>query len=828
MRILSIELNGFKRMALGDIRHFKLVPTERVQLILGTNGSGKSSLMGELTPLPAIASNYTKDGSKVIRISHRGQEYTLTSDFSQQHVHSFICSQEELNPGGTLAVQKKLVMEHFNVNQETHDLITGLERFSQMSPSRKREWLTELSDSNYDYVLGVYMRARDMLRDIQGAGKMAKKRLVAESSLIGNEEDLKRINAAIQDLIAEIDVLYQARVPQEQSVAELQAQQDRWKFDCTQLCNRLFSLSEPGARFLTPQELQSGIEETRHDITVTRTKIDVLVKEHAELKESHDACVAAGATGLEELKASLDKLRASRNQVLAERILQLEFRDPILAMQNLEANRFILEQVFSEIPENGERKYSQVNLQAAKDKSLELKDRLAKIDDNLEKLRHQKHHLDQLRNGEKTVCPKCKFTWVPGLNQATYEKIVEVIQTNVEGHATLTAELAKVGETIAENEAYGQIMREFLIIARATPSLDPFWNFLTEKDAVYTAPRTVEKYMNMLRSDLAKDEAAWQANTNILKIQELIQVAIKASDVDVAKVKTRLDSVDEELGTLSQALIRLNDKLGKQQQTLARVNEYLVLEVKIRNFQTQMETGITEMIKALRNELISDALKSLQIELAQKQKMLHDMQMQRAVVADIQEQVNKLAKDEEVHKLMVAALSPKDGLIAEGLHGFIRSFLKKMNAIIRKIWSYRLEVLDCSSGDDSPDLDYVFPMLVDKESVPDIKLGSTGIKEVVDLAFKIMATHCKGLSEASLFLDEFASSFDEQHRTNAVMAIKSIMEQLPFSQLWMVSHYHSQYGALGNAEVCVLSSTNIVVPEVYNQHVEMSSLNVAA
>jgi ABC-type molybdenum transport system ATPase subunit/photorepair protein PhrA len=91
-----------------------------------------------------------------------------------------------------------------------------------------------------------------------------------------------------------------------------------------------------------------------------------------------------------------------------------------------------------------------------------------------------------------------------------------------------------------------------------------------------------------------------------------------------------------------------------------------------------------------------------------------------------------------------------------------------------------------------------------------------------------MATHCKGLSEASLFLDEFASSFDEQHRTNAVMAIKSIMEQLPFSQLWMVSHYHSQYGALGNAEVCVLSSTNIVVPEVYNQHVEMSSLNVAA
>ena len=82
MRILSLELCGYRRMRLNQVKRFKITLKEAIQLILGTNGSGKSSLMEELSPLPAISNNYTKDGYKIIELTNNGHQYTLTSKFS--------------------------------------------------------------------------------------------------------------------------------------------------------------------------------------------------------------------------------------------------------------------------------------------------------------------------------------------------------------------------------------------------------------------------------------------------------------------------------------------------------------------------------------------------------------------------------------------------------------------------------------------------------------------------------------------------------------------------------------------------------------------------
>ena len=77
MRMNYIELKGFKRFALNNINYFKYSPHERHQLILGTNGSGKSSLLGEMSPLPADPRNYTKDGYKKIEIERDVSNITL-------------------------------------------------------------------------------------------------------------------------------------------------------------------------------------------------------------------------------------------------------------------------------------------------------------------------------------------------------------------------------------------------------------------------------------------------------------------------------------------------------------------------------------------------------------------------------------------------------------------------------------------------------------------------------------------------------------------------------------------------------------------------------
>jgi recombinational DNA repair ATPase RecF len=102
MFVKEITLKGYNRLS--NLNNFNLIKvkfTKKIQAILGTNGSGKSSFIEELSPLPAEAKNFTKDGYKEIIYLHKGKTYVLKSSFNPV-VHSFLVDDEELNPGGTI------------------------------------------------------------------------------------------------------------------------------------------------------------------------------------------------------------------------------------------------------------------------------------------------------------------------------------------------------------------------------------------------------------------------------------------------------------------------------------------------------------------------------------------------------------------------------------------------------------------------------------------------------------------------------------------------------------------------------------------------------
>lgn len=89
MYIKSIELSKFIPFGLAQIRKLQATFHSQIQIFIGTNGSGKTSLLNELHPLPAIRSSYKKQGYKKLVIEHEGNEYILTSDFpiKQKHIH---------------------------------------------------------------------------------------------------------------------------------------------------------------------------------------------------------------------------------------------------------------------------------------------------------------------------------------------------------------------------------------------------------------------------------------------------------------------------------------------------------------------------------------------------------------------------------------------------------------------------------------------------------------------------------------------------------------------------------------------------------------------
>ena len=145
MLIKKLILSGYKRLALNHINYIEFTPENKIQLILGSNGSGKSSLLKELSPLPANHIEFSKDGYKIIEILHNNSHYLLKSIFSSSgNKFYFIKNNEELNPGHTSSVYKELVKKEFNITQETHDLMTGYDKFHSMSVSERRNWFTKI------------------------------------------------------------------------------------------------------------------------------------------------------------------------------------------------------------------------------------------------------------------------------------------------------------------------------------------------------------------------------------------------------------------------------------------------------------------------------------------------------------------------------------------------------------------------------------------------------------------------------------------------------------------------------------------------------------
>jgi len=822
MRIVSIELNGFRRMALNGIKHFKLKPTARVQLILGANGSGKSSLIAELTPLPAIPANYTKDGSKIIIIEQAGDNYILTSNFASNQKHSFIKNDEELNDGGTASVQKELVKSTFGITQESHDVCTGVERFSTMSPSRKREILTELCDNDYDYALRVFAKSKEYLRDTTGALKMAKKRLVSETSKLVSPESIQAIENEITALIAEIDVLYRNRVSNSRTQREIEDERENIEIELIRASNKVLSFKFPNERAFTPEEIKSQIDISRQEVASLNTRIEIATREHVELKKSHEVFLKTGNSSAESLRTQIKELKDRRNGLLSTRKLGLEFSGAETAKTALNAILDNLQIVLVEFPENSERGLSQLKLQEWRQKVDDVKQAVIKIDTQLEQLGHQKFHMENLLKGDETQCPKCTHRWHPGYSKSAHDMVLQLIDKLDNQKQAHKLVLTEAEDNVRRNEQYGVSMRDYMRMVRATPVLEPFWSHLRDNDIIHTYPRQAAIKLEQLQRDIELSCQAVEVDKEIDRITDLLDLALKTSDSSMAAVTEKLEEVENNLGSLTNQLTRTQNGIQQDQLWLSKTTEFLANEEKVRQYSLRLKAATDEMIVTIRNDIINDCLRELQIELAKRQSLLSDFRMQQGIVDDIAKQVGFLEEQETVARLVMNELSPTDGLIAEGLLGFIRSFVRKMNIVIRKIWTYRLEVQDCSVGDgDTAELDYKFPLLVSSEEniVPDVKLASVGQREVVDMAFRIVATSYYGLNDAPLSLDEFSASFDKEHRTAAVSAIKAILEQLSFSQLFLVSHYEEQHGAFPGAQRCILTKNQTLQMESDNEHV---------
>lgn len=826
MRYISLELVGFNRMMLNQVQRFTITPTERVQLILGTNGSGKSSLMGELTPLPPNPADYKKDGSKTIKISHLGHVYTLRSWFQPSPKHSFKRGDdEELNPGGTGTAQKELVRQIFGITPETHELATGQERFHSMTPARRREWFTRLSDVSYDYALKVYNELRSKHRDVQGALKLSKQRLVTEVAKVISQEEEDKLRADVKVLHEELTKLQGIRAPLTRSVHSCEQNHEAVMEELLQLSTQLHRMRRvmlDSAKYESPEQIDAMIDQDRHAVTAQETLINNAVAVHSKLTEDVEILKRTGADGVASLQAKIHEARERQFSILHLRKLKLEGFDPMVAANAVESVYDTLQAVFLTIPQNDDGQYSSARAKEDEAKLLVQRDLRTRKLGEIAEVNARKTHMEAHKNNAANECPKCRHRWVNGYSDEKLAQFAEQLEKRTEELKEIDNTISGLETHLKEFEGYRSLYMDFVRCTKNWPVLKPFWDHLLERNLVVTAPRSAMTALDQLRSDMQFELQAHAVEKEIENYKILIQQAEKVGDASLTDSINKLAAVTSQIEEMTHQLTIIKRRLNEHTQFRRQLTEFANLRSEVTRLQQRSGELANETVEMMRRETIQQCIENLQVSLAKKTEALSAVSLQKGIIKDLERTIAQLIVREEAAKIVVKELSPTDGLIAEGMYGFIRNFVAQMNSLIRKIWAYPLQVLDCGmASEGAAELDYKFPMMVSAKTnvVPDVSKGSSGMREIVDLAFQLVALRYLGLGETPLFLDEFGASLDEEHRTAATMTIKTLMDSLQFSQLYMVSHYESGYGSFTSAQTCVLDARNITVPSVYNQHV---------
>ncbi|EKD22554.1 MAG: putative SbcC [uncultured bacterium] len=847
MIIESLELIGYRRLALNAINSLTFVPKEQIQLILGTNGSGKSSLIKELTPIPPDPSDYIRTGSKKIIINSHGNNYTLKSTFAPTTRHSFIKNDEELNPGGTVTVFKELVRQEFNLTNEIHELLTGFELFHSMSPARRREWFTRLSDTSYDYALMVYNRLRERSRDISGALKMAKKHIVAESAKVISEAEELKLREDIAMILKELNFLLERSAPLEKPISEYQHDETTKMVELTKLSNKLLRMRlvapygshpygvNPNRQlernewrelikrgFESVDEFDNLLATITYDIAGKEALLNNDVNAHSKIAESIKILIKAGKDGIISLQHKLVSLREKRNKALAMRKFGIEGLDTVNASSSFEYVYDVLSAVAISIPENKDKRFSQTRLAELTAKELDIKNSKLTKTSELARLESKRIHLETHKANGSVDCPKCHHSWIPGYSDEQLAKLIQAICCKEEELNKINKEIESIENELIAIQEYSKLYRDFIKCIKSWPVLQPFWDYLLEGNYIIEAPRKLVSILDAFRIDLTHELEAKKIDDEIAEVVDLIKSAEQIGDTNLADQQSKLDDLSIKIEGLTSEVNKLQANhaaYSKYKKQLLEANELGRL---IKDLMIDVKQTNDTMIEMVRRETLNHCIKQLQSSLALKETALNNAMVQKAIITDLNKQTDKLTVDDEAAKILVKQLSPTDGLIAEGLLGFIKNYVNQMNSLIKRIWSYPLQVQHC--GISNTEMDYKFPLLVQNKSniVPDVKLGSTGMREIIDLAFKVVAMRYLNIADSPLYLDEYGSALDETHRKTAMEGIKHLMDTQYFTQLFMVSHYSNVYGVFTNAETCVLCPANITVPTVYNKHITIN------
>jgi len=807
----EVDLFRCNRTSLNDKERVVIRPTCKAQMVLGTNGSGKTSLIQiAFSPLPPEASDFDEGGWLIQVVFHKGHRYRLENRLNGKWSFFFsIDGGENLNKGRNVTAQLELIKQHLGWTRELHNFLSGNLRFTKMTATQRRDCIANFSSVDFEYAFRkhkdyqkAYSAAKSVEEWLRNQVGFARKNMI-------EPEDLQAMRAKALELRETLKLLMNE--PKHFLGEEVRTtEQIQWMIDDIKRNTQEFAYAEyPDTLdansleelYEMSSDLLASINQLTGELKVNGENLDKLRSRKEKADNLLSVPVDELKVELVELKRELD---ASPKSITG-------LHDSLLIPANDAIDA--LTQAISDIPSV---MVTRDEVEQINDRVYAKKQRVDKIHGLLEDIDRQIMHIHRCA---EVTCPSCTHVFKPGIEAGRLEELNARYQN---GSSMSTVELNELNELnakqaeVRENiKLYGQLED---IKDRYLNKYPGLFTYLEQAGWVKLGAG-----LAICTSVYARDEQVARKREKLShRIEEIEHVFadLREEAPELAGVRDAYLETEHEYNRIFQTIQDLKLRRLRVETVIRNHTAYTERLHRCNQGYEQLKQALIDYSNHQADVMVEGLIKKTLETLSIHEQAIAENESHETVLKDLEVKHSTALLRLEATKALVDALCPKNGLIAEQITLQLSGIITGVNEMIQRVWGYPLYILPGIEGGD--ELKYKFPLIVNNIQRPDIANGSGASVDIIDIAFVLTGYICMNLTEYPLWIDELGATFDEVHRHNLIPLMKDLIDNDRYSQVLIISHSLDGQTAFPNSETIILDDRNINYPHQYNRHVEFS------
>jgi len=812
MYIRKIYLKDYKPLiTISNIHEITLILDERsINCVLGDNGSGKTSILKELTPFPPVSTSFLNTGKKELEIVHDEIDYVIKTDFNnKEHTHSFMRGAEELNISGKSNVQLDLCLKHFGYSTFIDKLFSNNFKISELRKHERKELFFKIYPSDITFISDTYKKVISKIKEIKSNIKMLedrksdlKTRMISKveyRSMLNEKENLEAINNNIDQLIFILNYYNDDKgkqITNSPTLNELQKSSNL-------IYRRITDLKKQTTINLTNNpEKRLAILESKKVFQNKKFKdlLNDLDKEKEALNKLEELDSIDLVVLIKELEDNIDSNTTFQNDLNIDKTISVIVED---RLSDFASRVFVISNRLRDISEDNLTFLDPKEASDLNNEAYSISKELEFFISNRNQLETQldKKLSDQNRRTRFSYPKECELKC--GL-RTHFSKIKKEIQSEID---VFCEKKIKISKTILDLETRQNEVKTLLQYVYIT---EPIYAEISSILSSYTCKNYVlEDHLLNIALSRSPLKIAFKLKKIIENSKNIVlfekkknQISKDCYKLDILK-KTKLPV--QEL--LNSTILEKRAIMAEKEIEYLTIQKEIFIDEKHTNLLKQFtsnkkefenlkkafeETSICEILK---KEILFNKKKIEELSFYKKKtnaslKVLDDevldqkkirIKLNEEILPSLKKCYTELNDVENLEK----GLSPSRGIPQIYISRLLNSIIEIANEFIKDICTYPMEI---STLDENQLLDFNFAVLFDTHPVSEIKLCSTAQKRIIDISFTIALCVFTNMSEHfGLRIDEMDSFLNNAHTVRLAAFLTKTVKKYNMTQLFMVA-----------------------------------------